>query len=83
EVAVLALASFAQYLADMKQYIATISADQLADVNGGMRWEQFRPSTNVEDRRPDWAKRRDDAWFRSHSHESQTVPLPPRRPAGI
>ena len=28
-----------------------VSITELATVSGGMRWEQFRPSTNVEDRR--------------------------------
>lgn len=67
----LALASFAQCLCGMKQYIATISTEQLTEVTGGMRWEQFRPSTNVEDRRPEWAKRRDDAWFKSLSQPKE------------
>ncbi len=67
----------------MKQCIETIATEQLTEVTGGMRWEQFRRSTNVEDRRPESAKRRDDAWWNSQPHESQAVPLPPRRPAGI
>ena len=28
-----------------------IDEDELATVSGGMRWEDFRPSTNIEDRR--------------------------------
>ena len=28
-----------------------IEKDELAGVSGGMRWEDFRPSENVEDRR--------------------------------
>jgi len=29
----------------------TIKLDELATVTGGMKWEDFRPSENVEDRR--------------------------------
>jgi hypothetical protein len=29
----------------------TIDVDTLATVTGGMKWEDFRPSENVEDRR--------------------------------
>jgi bacteriocin-like protein len=29
----------------------TIDDNDLAAVTGGMKWEQFRPSTNIEDRR--------------------------------
>ena len=29
----------------------TIDLEQLASVTGGMKWEDFRPSENVEDRR--------------------------------
>lgn len=28
-----------------------LDLDQLASVSGGMKWEDMRPSTNVEDRR--------------------------------
>jgi hypothetical protein len=31
--------------------MTSIDLDDLATVTGGMQWEQFRPSTNVEDRR--------------------------------
>ena len=80
----LALASFAQCLFRMKQFLATISTEQLHEVTGGMRLEGMRQSTNVEDRRPEWAKRRDDAWFKAQREpQVQTVPLPPRRPDGI
>jgi hypothetical protein len=48
KVAVLALASFAQCLGGMKQ----IATEQLHSVTGGMRWQDLRPSTNIEDRRP-------------------------------
>jgi hypothetical protein len=83
-VAVLALASFAHCVRGMKQYIATISTEQLTAVTGGMQWEQFRRSTHVEDRRSPAAVRRDEAWWQSqHAPQSQTIPLPPRRPDGI
>ena len=80
----MALALFAQCSQSMKTHLATITPEQLAEVSGGMKWEQFRPSTNVEDRRPAWAKRRDDAWFRAQQQPSQPqpVPLPLPRPAG-
>lgn len=29
----------------------TIDIDDLAAVSGGMKWQDFRPSTNIEDRR--------------------------------
>jgi hypothetical protein len=56
-----------------------IADDALAAVTGGMQWEQFRRSTNVEDRRTAAGKRRDEAWWqRTHA-----TPLPPRRPEGL
>ncbi|HUS28362.1 MAG TPA: hypothetical protein VMZ53_07635 [Kofleriaceae bacterium] len=65
----------------------TIDPSELHGVVGGMRWEQYGASKNVEDRRPAWAKRRDDAWFRSldqrESGVTTNVPLPPRRPRGL
>ena len=87
-VARLALASFEQIDPDMKTFLETVSVEQLTAVSGGMKWQDFRPSTNVEDRRPEWAKRRDDAWFRGQSQDAaqpapSVVPLPPRRPAGV
>ena len=41
------MAHRSQCLAAMK----TIDVEQLTQVSGGMRWEDFRPSENVEDRR--------------------------------
>ena len=52
----------------------TIDESDLHGVTGGMRWQDFPRSTNVEDRRPEWAKRRDDAWFRSLDQRSPQTP---------
>lgn len=71
-----------------------IEVERLEDVSGGMRWEQFRRSTNVEDRRGPRAIARDDAWFKQTSAPpplpparpadlGAPVPLPPRRPDGL
>ena len=60
----------------------TIGNEQLESVSGGMKWEDFRRSTNVEDRRTPAGKRRDEAWW-ERSHQPPTVPLPPRRPEGL
>ena len=35
-----------------KPVLTPVSLDALDHVSGGMRWEDFRESTNVEDRRP-------------------------------
>lgn len=35
----------------MIKEVQTIDVRELATVSGGMQWEQFRPSENVEDRR--------------------------------
>lgn len=35
-----------------KSRLVELSLDDLEAVNGGMRWEDFPPSNNVEDRRP-------------------------------
>jgi hypothetical protein len=35
----------------IKDQVDTIDLGELATVSGGMQWEQFRPSENVEDRR--------------------------------
>jgi hypothetical protein len=58
----------------------SIEDQELASVHGGLQWEKFGRSTNVEDRRPAWAKRRDDAWWKK-THPA--APLPPRRPEGL
>jgi hypothetical protein len=53
---------------------------ELVTVTGGLNWESFRPSTNVEDRRSPAGIRRDEAnWERSHA----PAPLPPPRPADL
>lgn len=56
-----------------------IAAEDLAAVSGGMQWENFRRSTNVEDRRTPAGKRRDEAWW----NRTHATPLPPRRPEGL
>ena len=56
-----------------------IELPELEEVSGGMRWQDFRPSKNVEDRRPKWAIERDNRWW----NQQHAVPLPPRRPPGI
>lgn len=56
-----------------------IEVELLDDVTGGMRWEQFRRSTNVEDRRGPRTVARDDAWWK----QTYGRPLPPRRPADL
>lgn len=50
----------------------------LNGISGGMRWEQFRRSTNVEDRRSPKAIARDQRWW--DQTMTPTVPLPPSRP---
>ncbi|MEO7733450.1 MAG: hypothetical protein ABIY55_20980 [Kofleriaceae bacterium] len=42
-----------------------IDVDLLSTVYGGMRWEGFRRSTNIEDRRPPEAIAEDNAWMAS------------------
>jgi len=65
----------------MKQ---SLTNEELLAVTGGMKWEDFRRSTNVEDRRSPAAVKRDNAWWESqHAAPTQTVPLPPRRPDGL
>ncbi len=53
-----------------KSNLVSLSLDALDSVSGGMRWEDFRRSDNVEDRRPesqggpvpdaDWQKEQDE-----------------------
>ncbi len=47
-----------------------LEADHLATVCGGMQWKQFRPSTNVEDRRGL------TRWQSLHVHPTPPPPLP-------
>jgi len=54
----------------------------LTAVTGGLRWEDFRRSTNVEDRRSPAAIARDQQWW-DRSRAPAPVPLPPRQPEGI
>lgn len=49
----------------------TIDLDQLAKVGGGMKWDDFRLSTNVEDRRG--LSRRESM----HVKSRPAPPLPP------
>jgi hypothetical protein len=57
-----------------------IDPNELMHVTGGMRWEQFRRSTNVEDRRSPKAIRRDQEWW---YRNVDATPMPPRRPRGL
>ena len=54
----------------------------LTAIPGGMRWEDFRRSTHVEDRRSPRAIARDQQWW-DRTMAPTPVPLPPRRPEGI
>jgi len=49
----------------------TIDLDTLATVTGGMRWQDFRPSENVEDRR---------AWTPQQNRNAPIRNLPPPSP---
>jgi hypothetical protein len=42
-----------------------LDPEVLATVSGGMKWENFRRSTNIEDRRGPKAVARDTAWWNS------------------
>jgi hypothetical protein len=56
-----------------------LTLEELAAVTGGMRWEDMRPSENVEDRRG-WSRRR------SMSVRSPVLPPPkvgPRYPGDL
>ncbi len=69
---------------DATEQLPALDAEELdvtalTVVTGGMRWEQFRQSKNVEDRRSPKAIARDQQWWDS----THAVPLPPRRPQGI
>lgn len=45
--------------------LETIAPNQLAVITGGMKWQDFRRSTNIEDRRSPEAIAEDDAWMKS------------------
>ncbi len=45
--------------------MTNIELETLAAVSGGMKWENFRRSENIEDRRPPEAIRQDNAWMQS------------------
>lgn len=49
----------------------TLDPDQLVAVTGGMKWEDFRPSTNIEDRRGL------SPWQSMHVKSPPAPPLPP------
>lgn len=57
----------------------TIGIADLEKMNGGMRTDKMRLSTNIEDRRSKAAIIRDTEWWQN----IHRVPLPPRRPKGI
>lgn len=38
-----------------QQNLEALDLDLLDHVSGGMKWQDFRQSENVEDRRPEWA----------------------------
>ena len=59
-----------------------IEVTALNSISGGMRWEQFRRSIHVEDRRGPKAIARDQKWW-DRTMAPAPVPLPPRRPEGI
>ncbi|HSN25141.1 MAG TPA: hypothetical protein VLT45_02615, partial [Kofleriaceae bacterium] len=48
-----------------------IADEELARVTGGMRWQDFRPSTNIEDRRGL------TPWQSMHVKSPPAAPLPP------
>lgn len=54
----------------------------LTAITGGMRWQELRRSTNVEDRRGPKAIARDQQWW-DRSMAAASVPPPPRRLEGI
>lgn len=49
----------------------SIDPNELLAVTGGMKWEGFRRSTNVEDRRGPKAIARDNAWWASTHKEGK------------
>jgi len=49
----------------------TINPEELVTATGGMKWEDFRPSTNVEDRRGL------TPWQSMHVKSPPAPPLPP------
>ncbi len=48
-----------------------IAVEELAQVTGGMRWQDFRPSENIEDRRGM------TPWQSMHAKSRPAAPLPP------
>lgn len=51
--------------------MTNIDPEALAAVSGGMKWQEFRPSTNVEDRRGM------SRWQSMHARSHPAPPLPP------
>ena len=50
-----------------------ISHEQLVTVAGGMKWDQFRRSTNIEDRRTPAEIQQDQEWWtRNYGPPSST-----------
>jgi hypothetical protein len=67
----------------MHAKLEAIAIADLATVSGGMKWDDFRRSTRVEDRRSNAAKWRDEEWFNGrHASPTAPVPLPQPRPDG-
>ncbi|MGN6108468.1 MAG: hypothetical protein ACTHU0_25410 [Kofleriaceae bacterium] len=60
--------------------LEVLSSEALATATGGMRWEQFRRSTNVEDRRSPAAIRRDQEWWDRTQRPSTPDPMAPTSP---
>ncbi len=60
----------------------TLAPDLLGQVSGGMKWEEFRPSTNVEDRRSPTAIRRDQEWWTKTYGPSQPTTQQPTTTSG-
>ncbi len=61
---------------DDSDELPTVPERLLAKTSGGMRWEDFRPSTNVEDRRG-WTRRQHDAVPPQHLPAPQVGPRTP------
>ncbi|MBA2544973.1 MAG: hypothetical protein H0V17_35345 [Deltaproteobacteria bacterium] len=58
------------------QELPSIAGTDLASASGGMRWEDFRPSQNVEDRRG-WTRRQHNAVPPSYLPTPQVGPRTP------
>ena len=54
----------------------TITDSELTTATGGMKWEQFRQSTNVIDRRTPAGIRRDQQWWDRTQKQQQPQVAP-------